>query len=106
MEANKMNKINWIEYSKRLADNFVNSFDNCEIKQYGKLWGFALYNNNVIITHPLWNWSSNQPCEESNLFIEAISDAGIENTYFIDSFNLHRRPGWCYGELIKKITDD
>ena len=98
-------EITWLEYSKILIDNMVNSFKDVRYQQFGKLHGFTMFDDyKVIVTHPLWNWSRNQPVEKTNILIDAISSAGIENTYFIDTFNLHRRPGWCYGELVDKIA--
>ncbi|MEZ4906246.1 MAG: hypothetical protein R2771_01025 [Saprospiraceae bacterium] len=83
----------WIDYSKYLIENLENSFSDIKYKKFGKLHGFTMFDDyNVIVTHPLWNWSKNQPQEESNILIDAISEAGIENVHFIDTFNLHRRP--------------
>ncbi len=105
-EINKKEQT-WLDYSKSLIENLENSFNDIKYNEFGALHGFTMFDDyNVIVTHPLWNWSKNQPQEESNILIEAISEAGIENLYFIDTFNLHRRPGWCYGELINKIEHD
>jgi len=101
------NEQTWLDFSKSLIKNLENAFNDIKYKKFGKLHGFTMFDDyNVIVTHPLWNWSKNQPQEESNILIDAISEAGIENIYFIDTFNLHRRPGWCYGELINKIEHD
>ena len=105
----KMNDkdVNWLDYSKFLVENLQSSFNDIAYKKFGELHGFTMFDDyDVIVTHPLWNSSKNQPGEESNILIDAISKAGTENTFFIDSFNLHRRPGWCYGELINRISDN
>jgi hypothetical protein len=97
---------NWLEIAERLARQMANDFAEIEYKQFGKLHGFCIAGiYNVIITHPFWNCSTHQPSEEANIFTEAIIEAGLENLYFIDTFNLHRRPGLCYGEIIRKIDN-
>ncbi len=96
----------WREFSKHLSYKMENTFDNICYCTFGQLYGFTLENNyKVIVVHPFWNWSTHQPDEDVNILTAAIVDAGVENLYFIDSFNLHLRPGWCYGELIKKIQN-
>jgi len=98
--------LNWLEFAKSLAKKMANDFEDIEYKQFGNLHGFCIADNyNVIITHPFWNCSIHQPSEEANIFTEAITQVGLENLYFIDTFNLHRRPGLCYGEIIKKIVN-
>jgi len=97
---------NWLNFADTLARKMANNFENIEYKQFGKLYGFCIADiYNLIITHPFWNCSTHQPNEDSNILTEAMTDAGLENLYFIDTFNLHRRPGLCYGEIIKKIVN-
>jgi hypothetical protein len=98
---------NWLKFTQQLAEKMALDFkNNIEYKKFKKLHGFCIAGNyNVIITHPFWNYSSHQPSENTNILTEAIISAGLENLYFVDSFNLYRRPGFCYGELIKKIIN-
>lgn len=97
----------WKEFVKELAEQMAGAFDNIVYQTFGQLQGFTLEGEHkVIITHPFWNWSPRQPAEELNILTEAIKEVGEEDLYFIDSFNLHRRPGWCYGLLIKQIIDN
>ncbi|HBT86177.1 MAG TPA: hypothetical protein DEB12_09790 [Porphyromonadaceae bacterium] len=97
---------NWLNFTNTLALKMANDFDNIGYRQFGKLYGFCINDTyNVIITHPFWNNPTPQPIEESNILTDAMTDAGLENLYFIDTFNLHRRPGLCYGEIIKKIIN-
>lgn len=97
---------NWLVFAKGLAENMEKDFENIEIKTFGELYGFCISDiYNVIIVHPFWNYTTHQPNEESNILTSAMENAGLENLFFIDTFNLHRRPGWCYGELIKQIID-
>ena len=73
---------------------------------FGELPGFTLGDGEykVIIVHPFWNTSIHQP--EENILTRAIAESGIENVYFIDTFNLHRRPSWCYEQIINKIQEN
>ena len=97
----------WLDFAKGLSEKMKCDFDNIKLKQFGKLYGFSIEDvHNIIIVHPFWNYTHSQPSEEPNYLTKAIEDAGIEGVYFIDTFNLHRRPGWCYGELIKKIENE
>lgn len=98
---------NWLDFTNTLATKMANDFGNIEYKQFGKLHGFTIHDiYNVIISHPFWNYSYHQPNEEPNILTEAMVETSLENLFFVDTFNLHRRPGWCYGELIKKIQSN
>lgn len=98
--------LDWRTFAIELQEQFTNSFsENIIPATFGKLPGFICFENyKVIIVHPFWNTKSNQP--EDTILTEAIACAGIENLYFIDTFNLHRRPSWCYEQLIIKIQED
>ena len=85
----------------------ANNFENIKYMQFDKLHGFCIADTyNVIITHPFWNYSTHQPNEEVNILTSAMCTTGLENLYFIDTFNLHRRPGFCYGEIINRIINE
>lgn len=97
---------NWLDFSNDLANKMAVDFKDIKYKKFSKLHGFCIADTyNVIITHPFWNCTTHQPCESLNILTEAITDAGLDNLYFIDTFNLHRRPGLCYAEIIKKIVN-
>ena len=99
--------LTWMNFTKKLAMKVENDFDNVKYETYGSLNGFTIANDiKVIIVHPFWNWTSHQPNEEQNILNEAIMEAGTENLFFVDSFNLHRRPGWCYGKIINRVLND
>lgn len=104
-DYSKAELLDWKNFTKELQQQFINSFsEKVTGSTFGELNGFTLYENyKVIIVHPFWNVSTNQP--EENILTRAIADAGIENLFFIDTFNLHRRPSWCYEQLIKKIQE-
>lgn len=101
----------WPEDAIRLRDDFAESFE------FDVLQGFALpavlvsktKGYYVIIIHPFWNCKTNEsgiPDIPDNTWLaervfevyqEARKNGGVIR--FIDTFNLHRRPGWCYQKL-------
>ena len=105
-DFNKPELIDWRDFARELQQQFIDSFsENVTSATFGELPGFTLYGMyKAIIVHPFWNISTHQP--EENILTRAIAEAGFENVYFIDSFNLHRRPSWCYEQIIKHISSD
>ena len=105
-DYSKPELVDWKNFALELQQQFYDSFsDNTTKVTFGELPGFTfLEDYKVIIVHPFWNVSTHQP--EENILTEAIAAAGIENVYFIDTFNLHRRPSWCYEQLIKRIQEN
>ena len=103
-DYSKPELLDWKNFSFELQQQFVSSFsENVKSSVFGELAGFTLYDDyKVIIVHPFWNISTHQP--EENILTRAMARAGIENVYFVDTFNLHRRPSWCYEQLIKQIN--
>jgi hypothetical protein len=102
-DYSKPELLDWKDFTSVLQNQFVVSFsENVKEASFGELKGFTFYDDyKVIIVHPFWNVSTNQP--EDNILTRAIAHAGLENVYFVDSFNLHRRPSWCYEQLINQI---
>jgi hypothetical protein len=75
-------------------DRFCEMFE-CQPRRFGELPGFELETMNAIIVHPLWN--TNQP---AGPVAKAVAEAGTEKSLaFVNTFNLMRRPGWCYLKL-------
>lgn len=105
-DYSKPELLDWKNFALELQQQFIASFkENVIESTFGELYGFTLYGAyKVIIVHPFWNVSVNQP--EENVLTRAMAEAGIENVYFIDTFNLHRRPSWCYEQLIKRIQEN
>lgn len=95
----------WMNFSAELAKSFKGLFgQEVILRNFGVLNGLTLYDNyNVIIVHPFWNITPHQPDE--NILTHAIAEAGIENLLFVDTFNLHRRPIWCYKMINEKIME-
>lgn len=87
----------WRENAVSLRNNFCASFDYCQPREFGNLPGFAVGDKSVIIVHPLWNIENPQ-----GLLDEAIAIAKVEpsaQVRYLDTFNLLRRPSWCYQSL-------
>ena len=85
---------NWVQTATKLRDTFCASF-SCSGEQFGTLPGFVVGDKRVIIVHPLWNKENPQ-----GLLNEAI--ATVEQSAqvrYLDTFNLLRRPSWCYQSL-------
>ena len=105
-DYSKPELLDWKNFALELQQQFIDSFsENVIGSTFGELYGFTLYGAyRVIIVHPFWNVSVNQP--EENILTRAMAESGIENVYFIDTFNLHRRPSWCYEQIIKRIQEN
>lgn len=84
----------WINTATVLRDRIVSYF-NYDPTSWGLLPGFVAGSKRVIIVHPLWK-ADNPIGILADAYAEAY--AGQE-PYFMDTFNLLRRPGWCHGEL-------
>jgi hypothetical protein len=99
---------NWLAFATDLRNAFAQSFgftNTGEIKSLPIIKFGRNQRNVIMIIHPFWNLRN---------FIEANWLAEIyyeikENTEsnggkisIIDTFNLHRRPGWCYEKLIER----
>ena len=97
----------WLEFATMLRDNFAASFgfpvteeiNGLPIIKYGKNT-----KNVIMIVHPFWdlrvmrveNWLTDIKNE--------LNDYTTENNgklHIVDTFNLHRRPGWCYEKLVR-----
>ncbi|MEG3834861.1 DEAD/DEAH box helicase [Microcoleus sp. Z1_C3] len=85
---------NWLLNATALRDIFCASF-SCSGEQFGALPGFAVGDKSVIIVHPLWDVDNPQ-----GLLHEAIATVEApDRVRYLDTFNLLRRPSWCYQSL-------
>lgn len=102
----------WPNETRRLRDSFASSI-NFEIRDEFDLPA-VLSNRNrsshVIIIHPMWDChiddNGNLEMPEDTWISEQIFEiiqrvGGTDGIKFIDTFNLHRRPGWCYQKLFQ-----
>ena len=60
--------------------------------------GFTLGDKKVIVVHPLWDLY-----KPVGLLADAVAVAKVEDpsqvVRYLDTFNLLRRPSWCYQSL-------
>jgi DEAD/DEAH box helicase domain-containing protein len=101
---------NWFEDACNLRNNFATSFNLDVIDEFKHLPVLATRNKSryIIVVHPLWDCYAD---ENGNLILpedmwitekvfEVVEIAGgMDKVRFVDTFNLQRRPGWCYKKL-------
>jgi len=102
----------WSEDTIMLRNSFAESFDFDVLEGFGLPAVLVSKSRTcyVIIIHPLWNCRINENGMPDipddtwlsegvfKVYQEAQKNGGVIR--FIDTFNLHRRPGWCYQKLI------
>ena len=98
----------WLSFAAELRDNFAQSFgfSNTEIINGLPIikWG-KRQKNIIMIVHPFWdlrnireaNWLAEIKAEIDEYIAQSGGSISI-----IDTFNLHRRPGWCYEKLVNR----
>jgi DEAD/DEAH box helicase domain-containing protein len=98
----------WIAFATELRDSFAQSFGFTHLSEINRLpvIKFGRNQKNVImIVHPFWdirnireaNWLAETKAE-----IDEYTSSRNGTISIVDSFNLHRRPGWCYEKLINR----
>lgn len=103
---------NWLDFAKQLRDSFFDSFYSksdtavrAEVKGLPIIKMGNSQRNVVMIIHPFWNMrnfsEANWLAEIYNEIKEHTESKGGKIS-IIDTFNLHRRPGWCYEKLIER----
>ena len=98
----------WPAFAKMLRDGFAQSFGLRGVGEidglpYMKI-GWGAHHNTIMLVHPFWdlanlreeNWLTQIKAE---LNVQASREGG--EVRIVDTFNLHRRPGWCYEKLVK-----
>jgi hypothetical protein len=98
----------WLAFATKLRNAFAQSFGFSNTSEINGLpvIKFGRNQRNVImIVHPFWNLrnfsEANWLAEIYNEVKENVDRNGGKIS-IIDSFNLHRRPGWCYEKLIER----
>lgn len=104
---------NWFAFAKKLCDAFYSSFySNSQTAEIVEIKGLPIIKfggknkrNVIMIVHPFWNMrnftEANWLAEIYNEIKEHTERNGGKIS-IIDTFNLHRRPGWCYEKLIER----
>ena len=107
----------WPAFAEKLRNQFIDSFqefsgDPREYKIMFKGLPAIRYGKNkqkvLLIVHPFWNIEG---LAEDAWYTEAFAEAhryvigqggSVEHDFnTLDTFNLHRRIGWCYEKLLK-----
>jgi len=98
----------WLVLATELRDNFAQSFGFSNTEEINGLpiikWS-RQQKNIIMIVHPFWdlrnireaNWLAEIKAEID----EYVARSG-GNISIVDTFNLHRRPGWCYEKLVRR----
>lgn len=96
----------WLAFATKLGDNFARSFGYSHLDEVNGLPIIKHGKNQkniIMIIHPFWdlrnireaNWLA-----EIKVEINEYTSSRNGTLSIIDTFNLHRRPGWCYEKLI------
>jgi DEAD/DEAH box helicase domain-containing protein len=97
----------WLENAKDLRDSFVQGFGYTHKEEVNGLpiikWGQDK-KNIIVIVHPFWsvsnlNYNENWLAKTMTAQKRYVAASG-GSLSIIDTFNLHRRPGWCYEKLV------
>lgn len=96
----------WLTFATELRDSFCTSF---KFPERGEINGLPIIKfgrnrkNVIMIVHPFWDLRN---IREANWLAETKAEideyvGSLNGTVsIIDTFNLHRRPGWCYVKLV------
>jgi len=98
----------WLKFTNEMRNSFAQSFGFTHLAEINGLpiIRFGRNQENVImIVHPFWdlrnireaNWLAEIKAE-----IDEYTANRNGNVSIIDTFNLHRRPGWCYEKLVSR----
>jgi hypothetical protein len=98
----------WLGFILKSGNTFASSFGLGACEEVNGLpvlkWG-ARKRNVIMFVHPFWdlknirvdNWLAEIKMEVDDYIRTSGGRLSI-----VDSFNLHRRPGWCYEKLIMR----
>ena len=99
---------NWFAFATELRNAFAQSFgfsNTAEINGLPIIKFGRNQRNVIMIVHPFWNMRN---FAEANWLAEIYNEikehteSNAGKFSIIDTFNLHRRPGWCYEKLIER----
>lgn len=98
----------WVAFATELKNAFAQSFGfthTTEIKGLPIIkWG-KNQKHIIMIVHPFWNmrnFSEVNWLAEIYNEVKELTESNGGKISIIDTFNLHRRPGWCYEKLIER----
>ena len=94
----------WPDLATKARDDFVQSFAGYHYQRItmGQLPGILAGDHYYIVTHPYWDTES-----PSGILAKAVSEAPEPGqVFFLNSFDLMRRPGWCHSKLSPRRDRD
>lgn len=100
----------WLAFATELRNSFAQSFGFTYLSEINGLpiikFGRS-QKNIIVIVHPFWRIRLNDIQGDSwidEIFVEARIETQEKGGCLsvIDTFNLHRRPGWCYEKLVSR----
>jgi Lhr-like helicase len=96
----------WLDFAKGLRDKFAESFGFTireEIQDLPVIKFGRNQKNIIMIVHPFWDLKNIREANwlaEIKMEIDNYTTTRNGKVSIIDTFNLHRRPGWCYEKLV------
>jgi len=84
----------WPDQAAKLRDGFCASF-NCTPRDVGPLPGIEVGGRTVVVAHPLWDRTR----PGGLLAAAAAAVPQSKRLYYLDTFNMLRRPSWAYQQL-------
>ncbi|MFN6379738.1 MAG: DEAD/DEAH box helicase [Flavobacteriales bacterium] len=98
----------WLAFATELRNSFAQSFGFTHLSEINRLPVIKFGRNQknlIMIVHPFWdlrnireaNWLAETKAE-----IDEYTSSRNGTVSIVDTFNLHRRPGWCYEKLINR----
>lgn len=114
----------WLQFAEKLRDSFIESFSNfgktpeereeykCNFNGLPAIKYGRRKRKVILIVHPFWNIENlAEDAWYTQCFAEAQSYVAIQggdpnypdsdDIKTLDTFNLHRRIGWCYEKIMK-----
>lgn len=85
----------WRLIATELRDKFAESFFKDVVYITGSVPGFISNKTAYLIVHPFWDTN----IHKNELLAEVFVNSKADKCKLIDSFNLLRRPGWCYENI-------
>jgi hypothetical protein len=98
----------WLVFATELRNSFAQSFGFANTAEINSLPIIKFGRNQkhiIMIVHPFWdlrnireaNWLAEIKAEIDEYVTQSGGSISI-----VDTFNLHRRPGWCYERLVTR----
>lgn len=98
----------WLAFATELRNSFAQSFGFKHLSDINGLpvVKFGRNQKNIImIVHPFWDLKNIREANwlaETKAVIDEYASSRNGIVSIIDTFNLHRRPGWCYEKLVRR----